>query len=169
MDAVLVVLEHCGSRSDAYRSAAHERDEAVAALLEGIRHDVESIPGDEETARQFATLPSPTEVLRREDIRQIHEVQAAIAEHVRKRSEERERQEKMRQVQSLAALAQQLTEVATPEKLDMVSPLVEQFSDSFPLSTPRPLPPHGWTSSQRLGDTPVTIAASSGSSMQFTF
>ena len=128
MGIVLVTLERCGSRSEGYRSAVRERDEAVVALLEGIRHDFESIPGDEETARQIAALPPPTEVLRREDIRRIHEMQAALAEHVRKHSEERERQERLRQVQSLAALAQQLTDVATPDKLDLVPPLVEQFA-----------------------------------------
>ena len=128
MGIVLITLHHCGSRSEAYRSAVRERDEAVVALLEGIRRDVESIPGDEETARQIAALPPATEVLRREDIRRIHEMQAAITEHVRKHSEERERQEKIHQVQSLAALAQQLTDAATSEKLDMVPLLVEQFS-----------------------------------------
>ena len=128
MGVVLVTLERCGSQSETYRSAVRERDEAVVALLEGIRLDVESIPGDEETAMQIAALPPATEVLRREDIRRIHEMQAAIAEHVRKHSEERERQEKIRQVQNLAALAQQLTDAATSEKLDMVALLVEQFS-----------------------------------------
>jgi hypothetical protein len=128
MDVVLVTLEHFGTQSDACRSSVRERDEAVSALLEGIRHDVESIPGDEETARQLAALPSHTEVFRREDIRRVREVQVAVVERVRKHSEERERQEKMRQVQSLAALAQQLTDVATSEKLDMVPALIEQFS-----------------------------------------
>ena len=122
---VLVTLERYGSQSEAYRAAVRERDEAVVALLEGIRHDVDSIPGDEETARQIAALPPPTEVLRHEDIRRIHKVQAAIAEQVRKHAKE---QEKIRQVESLAALAQQLTDIATPEQLDMVSALIEQFA-----------------------------------------
>ena len=38
------------------------------------------------------------------------------------------RQEKIRQVESLAALVQQLTDIATPEQLDMVSALIEQFA-----------------------------------------
>jgi hypothetical protein len=128
MGVVLATLEHCGSRSEAYRSAVRERDEVVIALLEEIRRDVESIPGNEEVASQLAALPPPTEVLRREDIRRIHELQAAIAERARKHSEERERQEKIRQVQSLTALAQQLTDVATSEKLDVVPLLIEQFA-----------------------------------------
>jgi hypothetical protein len=125
---LLAILERCGSQSEAYRSAVSERDEAVVALLEGIRRDVDTIPGDEEIARQIAVLPPPTEVLRREDIRRIYKVRATIAEQVRKHTEERERQEKLRQVESLVALAQHLTDTATPEQLDMVSALIEQFA-----------------------------------------
>lgn len=128
MNVVLTTLEHVGTRSETCRSAVRERDEAVIALLEGIRNDVESIPGDEEAARQFASLPPHTEVLRREDIRRVHEVQAAVAERVREHLEERERQEKTRQVQSLASLAQQMAVAAAPEKLDMIPALIEQFS-----------------------------------------
>ncbi|MBI4331982.1 MAG: hypothetical protein HY673_11940 [Chloroflexi bacterium] len=128
MGVILVTLEHFGTRSEAYRSAVRERNEAVIVLLEGIRRDVESIPGDEEVARQLAALPPHTEVLRREDIRRVHEVQVAVAERVREHLEERERQEKTRQVQSLASLAQQLAVAVVPEKLDMIPALIEQFS-----------------------------------------
>jgi hypothetical protein len=128
MGVVLATLEHFGTQSEACRSAVRERDEAVIALLEGIRRDVDSIPGDEEAARQLAALPPHTEVLRREVICRIREVQVAVAERVREHSEERERQEKTLQVQNLASLAQQLTVAAAPEKVDMIPALIERFT-----------------------------------------